>query len=770
MHLLLPKLSLLSAKNILHCSRFILIACGALALSACASGGGQYNPASVESRDLIDGGAGGNGCIGRQCPDQGDVATSLPRENIALERARYFEAEAERRSNSNAQIDATLNAAEYYVQVEKSSQAVGLLSDLRQSTSLAGLTDVQRDRIDVVYAYHAYSNRDYRRALSILDRLRPIEQTVEFVDPRTLPEFQERLEQQEQLRLEQQEQAAQSQEYSYQESRDPANAYPGPAAQERMVIEQPRLSESLPLSSQQVDALLLSSFCYREMGQYDQQINALILRERGLSGEARAQSTRYTWQVINALTEFDREQIIEQSGLSSIKPRLEQSLMGRTGVQIDRVKQFTSLPRDLNNPEITQRQPIEWTSNSIGQIAVLLPLSSKFNKAATALLDGIKFEHELQRGAYSPELLVYDIGENAYQTAQYYQAAVNQGAEFIIGPLGKDFADQLLLARSQYNLRSTPALLLGGSAALGGDTFRFEFSPERQGIMAARKAYADGHLSAGLIVANDPKSARIKQAFEQEWLNLGGRITAQTQYSAAQFDHTVELQLLFRVGASENRAKQLETTLGYKPKHAAYQRADIDFIFMISDAQTGRLLRPQINYFSASRIPVYAGLDVYTGVADAINDMDLEETNFPVMPWILRSEQVSQYAGQFNQLFALGADAYRVASQYDKYTQHLNLSSNQVIEGYTGLLRLHSNGNIESEPLWARFNEGLAQVDDSRGFDLTPIGAAEDVDEDLLQSRLDGTQRSGVNQQDQRLSTPESTDEPTSRNEFERSR
>ena len=150
--------------------------------------------------------------------------------------------------------------------------------------------------------------------------------------------------------------------------------------------------------------------------------------------------------------------------------------------------------------------------------------------------------------------------------------------------------------------------------------------------MAARKAYADGHLSAGLIVANDPKSARIKQAFEQEWLNLGGRITAQTQYSAAQFDHTVELQLLFRVGASENRAKQLETTLGYKPKHAAYQRADIDFIFMISDAQTGRLLRPQINYFSASRIPVYAGLDVYTGVADAINDMDLEKPTFQLCP------------------------------------------------------------------------------------------------------------------------------------------
>jgi hypothetical protein len=441
--------------------------------------------------------------------------------------------------------------------------------------------------------------------------------------------------------------------------------------------------------------------------------------------------------------------------------------MGKTGVQQGDARQFSNLPRDLDNNTIAQRKSVQWSADSIRQIAVLLPLSSKFNKAATAVLDGIKFEHNMQRGAYSPELLVYDIGENPSQTPQYYQAAVNQGAEYIIGPLGKDSADQLLLSRSQYSMRNIPVLVLGGSAPLDNNTNRFEFSPEREGIMVARKAYLDGHLSAALIVANDPKSARIKQGFEREWLSLGGRITAQTQYSTAQFDHTVELKLLFRIGASEIRAKRLADVLGYKPEHTAYQRGDIDFVFMVSDAPTGRLLRPQINYFSASSIPVYASVDVYTGIADPINDMDLEGTNFPVMPWVLRSEKISQYAGQFNQLFALGADAYRVASQYDKSSQRLMLSENQVIEGYTGLLRLHRDGNIDSEPLWASFNEGLAQVINNRGFDLSPLGNASGIDANLPHNRSNFLTPNGSSRQQQ--PQPNQPAEQMNETNFERS-
>ncbi len=539
----------------------------ALTLAACAT---PYQPADVESRDLSRPGSNlpnlDNGCQNLECANPGDIANRLPQQDAALGRAEYFEAEAARRNNVQAQVDATLSAAEYYVQADQAQRAVDLIRDLNMRASTASLSEVQRDRVDVIYAYYAYSNRDYAQALNILQRLMPPAPSVEYVDPRTLPEYQERAERQ-QL----------PSEINTDDRWANAPSTMGDAGdqQERQVIEQPRLVATPDLSPQQIDALLLSSFCYRELGQFDKQIDLLMQRESGLRGEARAQSTRYTWQVINALPPLSREQIIAQSSLARIKPRLEQSLSNRSPAVATAAKQFTSHPNDLNSQQGTfstaQRQEVNWSSNSVRQIAVLLPLSSKFNKAATALLDGIKHEHELQRGSYSPELLVYDIGDDPYQTPQYYQAAVNQGAKFIIGPLGKDYADQLLLARSQYAMRNTPALLLGGSSALDSGTYRLEFSPEREGVMVARKAFADGHLSAAVVAANDAKSARIKQAFAQEWLSLGGRISAQSEFSPAQFDHTVELKLLFKVGASENRAKRLGEVLGYQPEHAVYQ-------------------------------------------------------------------------------------------------------------------------------------------------------------------------------------------------------
>ncbi len=744
MHSLLPKRSDYSlAHPIYSLRRLCIIVSSMLILSACASSPSNQARPEVESRDIVSADKKPGACVGRGCADRGDTAQAHPEQNLALERARYFENQANLRNDLLAQIDARLNAAEYYIQAEQSDQAIALVQQLQSTVSLSGLTPTQRDRIDIIYAYHAYSNGDYRGTLQILDRLLPQQPTVEYVDPRTLPEYQERLERQ-------------AQELA--QAGDQVSLGNGSEAEnevwERQVIEQPRVLEPVSLSPQQVDALLLSSFCYQALGQYDKQIDALIKREQGVTGTAQAQSIRYTWQVINALPALTREQIISLSPINSIKPRLEQSLASQTGAAISSVKPFTNLPNTLASQTSTERQEVEWTPDSIQQIAVLLPLSSKFKKAATAVLDGIQYEHEAQSGPYSPELLIYDIGENAFATPQYYQAAVNQGAQFVIGPLGKDFADQLITARQQFAMRNTPALVLGGSVPLDPYSTRMEFSPEREGQMIARKAFADGHLSAALITANDAKSQRIKSAFVNEWLSLGGRISAQTDYSPAQFDHTVELKLLFRAGASETRARRLADVLGYKPEHANYQRADIDFVLMTADAMSGRLLRPQINFFSGEKIPVYAGLDVYTGLADQINDMDLEGTRFPVMPWVLRSEQVSQYGGVLNQLFALGADAYRMASQYQRSSGRFKLRPDQIVEGYTGLLKLQADGNIESEPLWAAFDEGLARVRDNKGVDLTPIEpASEEIEssDPAMPSNIAPEDRSSQPQADSNL-------------------
>ena len=679
-------------------------------LAACTTNVSYEHP-TVESRDVGEGYPTDNQCYGAGCPDQGDTVGGLPPRDLDLERARYFENQAQSRSNEAAQIEATLNAAEYYVQADQADKSVQLLSDLqRQGVSTFSFSDVQRDRADIIYAYYDYANNNCDAALNRLARFSPQERTVEYVDPRTLPEYQARQERLSTLPIDQ--------------TGNETNSF---NPDEREILEQPILSDVEPLTSQQVDALLLSSFCYQQLQMYDAQINALIQREQGLRGQAQAQSTRYTWQVINALPIFTREQLLQSSNYAAIKPRLEQSLAGTTSSQVTEVNQFTNLP-DFRETQAQRVEP-KWTNQSVKQIAVLLPLSSKFNKAATAVLDGIKYEHAANLSGYAPELLIYDIGDSVFQTSQYYRAAINQGADFVIGPLGKEFADQLLQENNQFNLVRTPTLLLGGQLPLAANLARFTLSPEAEGVAIARKAFRDGLLSAAIMASSSVNSQRMTAAFEQEWLRLGGRISARSRFSPTQFDHSVELKLMFNIGASEYRAKQLADVLGFSPEHNAYQRDDIDFVFMVASASEGRILRPQINFFSGGKLPVYSGSEVYTGVPDAINDMDLEQTLFPVMPWVLISADSSEYAGQLNQLFALGADSYSLASQYSPRESRWQLDTDSVLKGKTGWLTLPASRDVYSEPLWASFAEGLPSVDNNQGFDLTPIGSDEDTQE-----------------------------------------
>ena len=251
-------------------------------LAACTTNVSYERP-TVESRDVGEGYPTDNQCYGAGCPDQGDTVGGLPPRDLDLERARYFENQAQSRSNEAAQIEATLNAAEYYVQADQADKSVQLLSDLqRQGVSTFSFSDVQRDRADIIYAYYDYANNNCDAALNRLARFSPQERTVEYVDPRTLPEYQARQERLSTLPIDQ--------------TGNETNSF---NPDEREILEQPILSDVEPLTSQQVDALLLSSFCYQQLQMYDAQINALIQREQGLRGQAQAQSTRYTWQVIN---------------------------------------------------------------------------------------------------------------------------------------------------------------------------------------------------------------------------------------------------------------------------------------------------------------------------------------------------------------------------------------------------------------------------------------------------------------------------------------
>ena len=662
----------------------------ALLLSACSS-----VPSSVAERDID------------RSPPSEDTSTppsnrsTQPVRNQNIERAEYYERLSKAPQNKrqfgnkpnndgadrNPQLTAALNAAEHYIHAKDFNRAEQILLPHLGTLLRQNMTQQQSDRAAIVMAYVAYSRKQYNQALEQLEKV------LSYFDSEPI-------------------------NGSLQSARINQGI---DSARQRYAQRYQFNGSQLPTTTQQIDALLLSSLCHQALGHYDIAISHLLRRESGLKGEARAETTRYTWQVIDQINVTQRLAIIETTNNVTVRNRLEQSLEGQIGEQISTPLQFSQWREQgehLNQQVVSE----QWNLDSAKRVAVLLPLNSRFNKASQALMDGIKYAHEQNKSAIAPQLSFYDIGDNPFHIAQHYSAAVNSGADFIIGPLGKEYANKLNNYLFNAQTEQPPTILLGGDTQLNGASHRFTLSPESNGERVARKAFQDGHLSVGLMFSGSRNNQRIADAFSRAWLDLGGKISKTVRYSPERFDHSAELKQLFGIYESEARRTKLANTIGYKPKFSAYKRPDIDFVFMIADNSVGRILRPQINFYGGVKMPVYSASSIFNGIQNNTENLDLEQTRFPVMPWVLRSANVAPYAGQLNQLYALGIDTYRLAGNYNRLKSNPNIA----INGSTGQLSLNTNGIVSFQPVWANFIEGEAVAIDTLGINMNPLALPAD--------------------------------------------
>lgn len=108
--------------------------------------------------------------------------------------------------------------------------------------------------------------------------------------------------------------------------------------------------------------------------------------------------------------------------------------------------------------------------------------------------------------------------------------------------------------------------------------FQYGLAAEDEARLAADRAWADGMRRAAVMVPKSAWGNRVLEAFSAHWQSLGGQVVDTTQ-----FDRPSELAgqvaELFQLRASEQRAKQLEATLGTKVAAQPSRRQDIDFIF-----------------------------------------------------------------------------------------------------------------------------------------------------------------------------------------------
>lgn len=357
----------------------------------------------------------------------------------------------------------------------------------------------------------------------------------------------------------------------------------------------------------------------------------------------------------------------------------------------------------------------------VSRIALLLPLTSKYGVAAKALRDGVLAMDTANNDPDKPQVVIYDIGDDPSRAPDFYEQAVQDGTDFIIGPLGREAVDYVV---KQANL-TTPALLLGHTQhdrdPLPGHVFQFGLPPDQEARQAAERAYLDGHRQAVVLYTNTDWGERMQRAFADHWQQLGGILLTSIAYNPWESDHSQPIKRLLNIAQSEARRRTLEARLGMKLKFQSRRREDVDFIFLAADAKLGRLIKPQLNYHQGLNIPVYATSHIFSGKPDRVRDTDLDGISFGDMPWMLLNEgkiqalrQVLQgdwpYAhSQLDRLFALGMDSYAIIP-------HLNrISSENAVRfnGVTSSLSLGRGGRLHRQLLWAKFRKGTPELLDT---------------------------------------------------------
>ena len=357
----------------------------------------------------------------------------------------------------------------------------------------------------------------------------------------------------------------------------------------------------------------------------------------------------------------------------------------------------------------------------IERISLLLPLTSEDGQAAAAVRDGFLAMHNADRNPDKPQVQVVDSGANPAQAVSAWQQAVIDGAHLIVGPLGLEAVDQV----AKKTTLEVPTILLSHATEEINTSqravFQFGLTPDQEATQVAERAWLDGHRQAAVLYPATTRGRRMQAAFVSTWQRLGGLVVSEQEYLADQAEYADPVKRLLNVVQSETRKERLEAVIKLKVKLEARAREDIDFLFLAADARHARLIKPQLSYHRATRVPVYATSLVFTGRGDPGLDADLDGIQFGDMPWMLVGDgkvamlrkqlQVNwPYAhSPLDRLYALGVDAYAMIP-------HLNrLSSENTarLGGVTSGLSLGRGGRLQRQLLWAQFRKGVPALIDT---------------------------------------------------------
>ena len=179
----------------------------------------------------------------------------------------------------------------------------------------------------------------------------------------------------------------------------------------------------------------------------------------------------------------------------------------------------------------------------------------------------------------------------------------------------------------------------------------------------------------------------------------------ETFYFTPDDDLTTSIRELLHVATESERKKRAEEN-----SDEPLRREDFDVIFLVAYPTKARQIVPMLRYYFAGNVPVFATSNVYSGSVNTSKDRDLNNVTFTDMPWLF-SHQISsrnwpeQY-NSYNRLYALGMDAYSLATQLNQ----LLLFPAVGINNKSGIIYLNNGQEISRILVFGKFKNGEAQL------------------------------------------------------------
>lgn len=345
------------------------------------------------------------------------------------------------------------------------------------------------------------------------------------------------------------------------------------------------------------------------------------------------------------------------------------------------------------------------------RIALLLPLSGANAAAGQALRNGFL-------GAYfaaaaelpqAQEVRVYDAAAPGGARAAYARA-VEEGAEFVVGPLLR----QNVAALASGVPLPVPVLALNylpDDASAPPGLYQFALSPEDEAVSAAERAAADGYSRAIALVPNNDWGRRVLTAFATAFERRGGLLLEYRSYSPSEQDFSIEIEGVLEITESVRRYQRLRANIGGPLQFDPRRRQDAEFVFLAADPGAGRLLKSQLRFHYAGELPVYSTSFIYA--MDGRPETELNGIMFAETPWVVSphawfAELPALYnrywpaERRLGRLHAMGYDAYHLVSELF----NARMGPMREIAGATGELWLDEDGRIHRRLAWAQFVRG----------------------------------------------------------------